>query len=147
MEAAGSTITAQVDLLWSVALAFLLANIYVMARTFDPELNPKIGQIDKCILYLVIFLSGVSMVSGYFVYGAIVTVSTCAQSSESIVVGTFCTLDGSAADSARLDAQLKAFRTAERAAFWQAISFAFGLVVFVFFFFRNISVVAAAFKK
>ncbi|WP_170545288.1 hypothetical protein [Ruegeria arenilitoris] len=71
MDDVGSVITSQVDLLWSVALAMLVSESYLIAR-FLTGRKETLGLIAKLALGGSIIGHFLSMVFGYLTYGSVV---------------------------------------------------------------------------
>ena len=122
MQEVGNVITAQADLLWSVALALLVVEVVLAARFLTKP--------DKGLDGLSWFLSGFSIVAllcsmffGYLTYGSVV---------EMVKV---------AADA---DLAATSFEDARFSAFWQFALFAVGLGSFIGLFAFNAKQIGAA---
>jgi hypothetical protein len=138
MSDAGGVITSQVDLLWSVALALLLFELYFIARFLDRDGALQGGWLSSVLAGGSIFLLIVSMSCGYLTYGAVVTLARCSPN-ENGEVDTWCTENAIT--------QASAFSDAELVAFLQFGGFGLALLLFIILFVKEPRTVAAAFRK
>lgn len=121
----GSVITSQVDLIWSVALALMLAKVYLVGRFLEGGVAMQCGLISWMVLFLSIGLQVFSMLFGYFTYGSIVTMARCAPANDG-TIEQWC-IDNSVT-------QATAFSDAEFDALIQFGGFGIGLLLFVLLF-------------
>jgi len=135
MQAAGSVITSQADLLWSVALALMLAKFYLVGRFLSGSVTMRFGSISWFMLFTSITMQVLSMFCGYLTYGAIVTMARCTPNKEGIVV-KWC-ID-------RTITEASAYSNAEVVALLQFGGFGIGLVLFVILFAMETRAVAKA---
>lgn len=138
MEAAGEVITSQVDLLWSVALAVLLAKIYLVGRFSEATARLSKKTISSVILYLGVALQLSSMLFGYLTYGAIVTMNRCSPASDASV-DEWCIKNSIA--------QVDSFADAGLTAFLQFLSFALGMLLLVLLFTLEKRTIASAIRS
>lgn len=138
MADASGVITSQVDLLWSLALALLLFELYFVARFLDREGALPGGYLSMFVASASILLLIASMTCGYLTYGAIVNIARCSPKDNG-AIDEWCTEHGVT--------QASAFSDAELVAFLQFGTFAMGLLFFIFLFAKEPRAVAAAFKK
>lgn len=115
MADVGDVITAQVDLLWSLSLALLLFEVYLIAAVFAGQLR-ALGWLADGLLILAAAAQLAAMGFGYFTYGSVVELVLAAP--------------GSA------EAQAYLRRAANDAAL-QFLSFALGLLAFLAVFALN----------
>jgi hypothetical protein len=115
MSEVAGVITAQVDLLWSVALALLVAEVYLLARFLAGGLG-LLGPVSKFLLVLSVAALGISMLFGYLTYGAVVEmVRTAAENGD----------------------PKQSYADAAFSAVVQFVGFALGLLAFLVAFFLN----------
>lgn len=115
MSAVSEAISAQADLLWSVALAALVAEVYLLAR-FLARGWERLGLLARAALVFSVAAHAISMFCGYLTYGAVVELARVAA-------------DTSGAQQSYNDAMA--------AAFFQFVFFALGILTFVAAFFLN----------
>jgi hypothetical protein len=122
VEAAGEVITSQVDLLWSVALAVLLAKIFLVGRFSVATAKLANKTLSWIFLIVGVVLQLSSMLFGYITYGAIVTMNRCSPASDASI-DEWCIKNSiNQGDS---------FSDAEFTSLLQFSSFALGLVILV----------------
>ena len=115
MADVGSVITAQVDLIWSVALALLIAEIFMVSRLL--VLNRELlGVFSWFVMILSVSGLSISMFFGYLTYGAVVEMVR--QSSD-------------------LNLTNQSFDDASSSALYQFIFFGAGLLFFLILFWIN----------
>lgn len=137
MLEAGSVITSQVDLIWSVALALMLAEVYLVGRFLEGGVAMQRRIISWIVLFGSIGLQVISMLFGYLTYGSIVTMARCAPVEDG-TVEQWCN------DNAIT--QATAFSDAEFDSLIQFGGFGIGLLLFVLLFAIEPKAVAKALK-
>lgn len=122
MADVASVISSQVDLLWSVALAVLIAEIFLVARFFANRL-PDLGRLSLGLLLVSVVSFLASMMFGYFTYGAAVEIVKRAAEEKSVT---------------------QSFNDAGMSAFFQFAFFAIGLLTFIVLFALNTRAIGGA---
>ncbi len=122
---AGSVITSQIDLIWSVALALMLAEVYLVGRFLEGDLAMQRRPISWIVLFGSIALQVVSMLFGYLAYGSVITMVRCAPD-EGGTIEEWC-IDNCMT-------QATAFSNAELDSLLQFAAFGIGLLFFVVLF-------------
>lgn len=138
MADASGVITSQVDLLWSVALALLLAEVYLIGRFFEGGVAMRRATLSWLFVFSSLVLQMLSMFFGYMTYGAMVTMARCSPSAAG-------TLESWCTDNSKT--QANAFSDGELMALLQFGTFGLGLVLFVILFAMEPRAVALALKK
>ena len=135
---AASVITSQVDLIWSVALALMLAEVYLVGRFLEGGVAMRRQSLSWIFLIGSVFLQVASMFFGYLTYGSIVTMARCTPS-ENGRVDQWC-MDNKIT-------QATAFSDAEFSSLIQFGGFGMGLLLFIILFAIESKAVSKALKS
>ena len=122
MADVAGAINSQVDLLWSVALAMLIAEIFLVSRFLSDRLG-KLSQLSMIMIGLSMLLLMVSMFFGYLTYGT------------TIMLMRLASTDGDVDQS---------YDDAAMSALLQFVFFGLALIIFIVVFAMNCKIIGGA---